>query len=162
MKIDMTPMVDLGFLLITFFVFTTTVSSPTVTNLIMPDDRPVKFPSTIPESLVLTVLPDEKDKLFYYEGSWELAKSNNSVFQTSYSVRSGLGTVIRKKQKELDENKKFPKGRNGLMLLIKPTSSAAYRNVIDVLDEVMINEIKKYAIMEPSADEIKFLKKEKE
>ena len=159
LKIDMTPMVDLGFLLITFFVYTATVSSPSVTDLFMPDDYLVKDSSNIPESLALTVLPDANDKLYYYEGSWEIAKSKNNIFKTSYSVNSGLGMVIRKKQKEIDQNKNFPEGRKGLMLLIKPSSAAAYRNVIDVLDEAMINEIKKYAIVEPTADEIAFLKK---
>lgn len=161
LKIDMTPMVDLGFLLITFFVFTTAISSPAVTDLFMPDDTPTTRPSTIPESLVLTVLLDENDKLFYYEGSWGTAKNTNGIYSTSYSVSSGLGMVIRKKQKALDQNKNFPEGRKGLMLLIKPSSAAAYKNVIDALDEALINELKKYAIVEPTTDEISFLKNEK-
>jgi len=161
LKIDMTPMVDLGFLLITFFVFTTTISSPTVTDLFMPDDTPTKNPSVIPESLVLTVLLDENNKLFYYEGKWEVAKSANRIFNTNYSIGSGLGMVIRKKQKALDQNKDFPEGRKELMLLIKPSSAAVYKNVIDALDEALINELKKYAIVEPTADEIAFLKNEK-
>ena len=63
MKMDMAPMVGLGFLLITFFVFITTVSSTAVANLKMPDDHPVDISSNIPESLVLSVLMDEKQTL---------------------------------------------------------------------------------------------------
>ena len=44
------------------------------------------------------------------------------------------------------------------MLLIKPSSQSVYKNIIDALDEVVINDVKKYAIMEPNAAEIKFLK----
>ena len=160
-KIDMTPMVDLGFLLITFFVFTTTISDPTVTDLFMPNDKQVKDSTTLADSYALTVLLDDNNKIYYYQGGWENAKNSNNIFKTNYSVSSGLGSIIRKKQKELDDNKKFSEGRKGLMLLIKPSSLAAYRNVIDALDEVLINEVKKYAIIEPTSDELDFLEKER-
>jgi biopolymer transport protein ExbD len=160
LKIDMTPMVDLGFLLITFFVFTTTISSPTVTDLFMPNDNYIKNPSTLADSYALTVLLDEKNQLYYYEGNWENAKHTQSIFKTNFSVSSGLGEVIRKKQQELDRNKRLPEGRKGLMLLIKPSSLSVYRNLIDALDEALINEVKKYAILEITTDEIDFLEKE--
>ena len=160
LKIDMTPMVDLGFLLITFFVFTTTISSPTVTELFMPNDSYINNPTTLADSYALTMLLDEKNQLYYYEGNWENAKNTKSIFKTNFSVSSGLGAVIRKKQQELDRNIRLPEGRKGLMLLIKPSSMSVYRNVIDALDEALINEVKKYAIIELTADEIAFLEKE--
>ena len=158
LRIDMTPMVDLGFLLVAFFVFTTTLSAPAVTDLFMPRDEPITDPPNIGESNILTALLDENNRLYYYEGKWENAKAENRIFETNYSVYSGLGSIIRKKQKELDANKNFPEGRKGLMLLIKPSSGAVYNNVIDALDEALINEVKKYAIIEPYPDEINFLK----
>jgi hypothetical protein len=56
----------------------------------MSDDRPVDILSSIPESFVLTGLLDEKDKFFYYEGSWEMAENKDRIFKTGYSVSSGL------------------------------------------------------------------------
>lgn len=161
LKIDMTPMVDLGVLLITFFVFTSTISDPTVTDLFMPNDKQVKDSTTLADSNALTVLLDDNNKIYYYQGGWEKAKNSNNIFKTNYSVSSGLGSIIRNKQREFDGNKKFPEGRKGLMLLIKPFSLAAYRNVIDALDEILINEVRKYAIIEPSDGEIVFLKRKK-
>lgn len=161
LKIDMTPMVDLGFLLITFFVFTTTISSPRATDLFMPNDKPVKDSTTLAASNALSVLLDGDNKIYYYQGNWETAKKLNSIFKTNYSVSSGLGSIIREKQKELDMNKKFPEGKRGLMLLIKPSSFSAYKNVIDALDEVLINDVKKYAIIEPTPEELAFLENKK-
>jgi len=155
-KIDMTPMVDLGFLLITFFVFTTTISSPTVTDLFMPKESGVPMP--LPKSLALTLLLDDDNKIYYYHGDFSDAVKANEIFETNYSIYTGLGTIIRQKQKDIDEGGKFSDGRMGLMMLIKPTSKSVYKNVVDALDEAVINDVKKYAIIEPDAAEMGFLK----
>jgi hypothetical protein len=152
---DMTPMVDLGFLLITFFVFTTTVSTPAAMSLFMPNDKIMKDPNNLPETLALTFLLAGQDRVYYYHGSWENALKENKIFQTSYSFRSGMGEIIRQKQKSLDAAAEVT---GGMMLLIKPAFNAAYRNVIDALDEVMINKVKKYAVMEPCDAELRYLK----
>ena len=156
LKIDMTPMVDLGFLLITFFVFTTTISTPTVTDLFMPKEETVD-PQKLPKSLALTVLLDDDNRIYYYHGDLEEALKTNEIFETGYSTYEGLGKIIRQKQKDIDASGKFNEGRKGLMLVIKPTSSSVYKNVIDALDEVMINDVKKYAIVEPADEEINYI-----
>ena len=156
LRIDMTPMVDLGFLLITFFVFTTTISTPTMTDLYMPKDSPDSTKLT--NDLALTLLLDDNNKIYYYNGIFDNAASKNEIFETSYSTYAGIGKIIRQKQKDLDAGGKFQDGKRGMMLLIKPSSQSVYKNIIDALDEVVINDVKKYAIMEPNADEIKFLK----
>jgi hypothetical protein len=69
-----------------------------------------------------------------------------------------LGKIIRQKQTDIDASGKFADGRRGLMLLIKPGSESNYKNVIDALDEAVINDVKKYAILEPGANELSFLK----
>lgn len=159
LRIDMTPMVDLGFLLITFFVFTTTISTPTMTDLYMPKDPLNEKDSTnLSEDLALTFLLDDNDKVYYYEGLFDKMLNTNKIFETNYSAYSGLGKIIRQKQKDIDASGKFVDGRKGLMMLIKPTSKSAYKNVVDALDEAVINDVKKYAIMEPSAAEMGFLK----
>ena len=157
-KIDMTPMVDLGFLLITFFVFTTTISTPMVTDLYMPSDKRVTDPPQLADGLALTLLLDDHNRVYYYHGDFDEALKSNKIFETNYSTYSGIGKIIRQKQKGLDISGKFADGRKGLMLLIKPGAESVYKNVVDALDEAVINDVKKYAIIEPGTDEIHFLK----
>ena len=156
-RIDMTPMVDLGFLLITFFVFTTTISTPTVTDLFMPKDEVVD-PQKLSKSLALTLLLNENDKIYYYHGEMGEAIKAKEIFETNYSTYEGIGKVIRQKQQNIDASGKFKDGRQGMMMVIKPATGSVYKNLVDVLDEVLINDVKKYAIVEPDEAEINFLK----
>jgi biopolymer transport protein ExbD len=160
-RIDMTPMVDLGFLLITFFVFTTTMSTPKATDLFMPSDKPVIIPTELPNSLALNLILDDNNKVYYYNGNFNDAASENKIYETNYSIYEGIGKLIRQKQKEIDDSEKFTDGRRGLMLLIKPTSKSDYKNVIDALDEVVINDVRKYAIVEPTNEEISYIRSKK-
>jgi biopolymer transport protein ExbD len=157
-RIDMTPMVDLGFLLITFFVFTTTMSAPKATDLFMPSDKTVTIPPELPNSLALSLLLDDNNKVYYYNGDFTEAANANKIFETNYSTYGGIGKIIRQKQKDIDASGKFTNGRKGLMLLIKPTSRSVYKNVIDALDEAVINDVRKYAIVEPANEEISYIK----
>lgn len=142
-RVDLTPMVDLGFLLITFFIFTTTMSEPKATKLYMPADGP---PSQSGESGSLTAVLLDEDKVFYYNGSLEEAQKNGAYGTTNFSYANGIGQVIREKQTLL--NRKKPNGRKDLVFMIKPLDNSAYKNVIDALDEVMINAVDKYALMD--------------
>jgi biopolymer transport protein ExbD len=155
-RTDMTPMVDLGFLLIAFFVMSAELSKPSVVNLAMPKDD-AQMP--LGESNALTVLLDDHERIYYYHGSWEKALIKNQVYKTNLSVRDGLGKVIREKQQWLEENNK-KEGRNGLMLLIKPGKEASYQKVIDALDEAMINVVKKYAVLPAATEEMDWMKKQ--
>jgi biopolymer transport protein ExbD len=156
-RIDMTPMVDLGFLLITFFVFTTTMSTPKATDLFMPKDD-TTHPQPLPNSLALSLLLDNNNKVYYYNGDFKEAVNANKIFETNYSTYGGIGKIIRQKQKDIDASGKFADGRKGLMLLIKPTSGSVYKNVIDALDEAVINDVRKYVIVEPANEEIVYIK----
>ncbi len=156
-RIDMTPMVDLGFLLITFFVFTTTMSTQKATDLFMPKDD-TTHPQPLPNSLALSLLLDNNNKVYYYNGDFKEAVNANKIYETNYSTYGGIGKIIRQKQKDIDASGKFADGRKGLMLLIKPTSGSVYKNVIDALDEAVINDVRKYAIVEPANEEIVYIK----
>ena len=147
-------MVDLGFLLIAFFVITTELSKPTVTDLYMPKDG---NPMPLGNSNALTVLLGKNNIVFYYHGDWEEATKKDQIYQTNFSYSKGLGEVIRKKQQWLDINK-AREGRNGLMLLIKAGNETNYENVLKALDEIAINQVKKYAIIKLTQEEKDFLK----
>jgi biopolymer transport protein ExbD len=102
LKIDMTPMVDLGFLLISFFIFTTEISKPAATKLYMPHNGD---PISVAGSKSLTILIKNHDEIFYYSGDYEKALSNNQILRTSYNEMTGLGHIIRQKQQELEGRK---------------------------------------------------------
>ncbi len=147
----MTPMVDLGFLLITFFIVTAELSRPTTTNLNMPKEGP---PMPVGDSSALTVILAGNDKMVYYSGNWEDAIRQNEVIKTNHSSSSLREAILRQKQQlDLSANKK-----NGLMLLIKSTADASYKNIVDMLDEVLINDVKKYAIAKPNPEELAWVK----
>ena len=151
--IDMTPMVDLGFLLITFFILTTSMSEPAVTKLYMPADG---GPTKLNEDAAVTVLLSGNDSVFYYHGKWEKAIQNNKIHVASYKVKTGIGNIITEKQKRLG------KKRNDLMLLIKPLETASYCNLMNMIDEVTINDVKKYAIVDAMKQEREFIPRRKD
>jgi biopolymer transport protein ExbD len=143
-RVDLTPMVDLGFLLITFFVFTTSMRTPKAMNLYLPAGQKIDMPTG--ESTALTIIPVSNDKVFYYHGDLETAIKNNLYGTTTFSISNGIGAVIRKKQIALGSNPKY--SAKDLMLIIKPAVDARYRNVVAALDEVLINDLKHYAFVD--------------
>src|SRR3954465_4123221 len=82
-RVDLTPMVDLGFLLITFFIFTTTMSQPTAMRLYLPQDtdKPEEQ-NKLKASGALTLLLGKNDQIYYYEG--ELAPDASNFKTTSF------------------------------------------------------------------------------
>jgi biopolymer transport protein ExbD len=141
-RVDLTPMVDLGFLLITFFIFTTTMSQPTAMKLNLPKD--VEKPedqNKLKESAALTVMPSKDNRIFYYEGL-DPSKLQQTTFK---QVRD----VILDKKRRTD-----PKD---FMVIIKPTKDATYKNAVDILDEMKIDDVKRYALVGISPDEYKFI-----
>ena len=155
MKVDMTPMVDLGFLLITFFVITTELNKPTMMNLYMPADG---APMPLGESNALTFMLGKNNTVYYYNGDWKDAVSKNEIFETTYSGKEGLRKIIIEKQLRLQANIAINKeGRDGLMMLIKPGAASSYQNVVNMLDETTINAVKKYAVVKLSPEEKEFL-----
>jgi biopolymer transport protein ExbD len=156
LRIDMTPMVDLGFLLITFFIFTATMSEPRTMNLAMPKEAGDSL--RVKESRSLTIILGSNNKVFAYEGMWDDAQKNHRIIETGYDVNGGIGKLIREKQQKLQASDK--EGRDALTLMIKPASQASYENLIDALDETLINDVKRYAIVDPTLSEKEFIAKE--
>jgi biopolymer transport protein ExbD len=151
LKIDMTPMVDLGFLLITFFVITTELSRPTSMDLYMPKDGP---DTHIGDSYALSIILSG-EKNFYYEGEWNRAVIDKRVFPVTTAQ---LRRIIIQKQQHLDRKNIYKVGREGLMMLIKPTERASYKEIVDLLDEATINQVKKYAVIKVTVEEKNWIK----
>jgi biopolymer transport protein ExbD len=145
LKIDMTPMVDLGFLLITFFIFTTSMTEPRVTKLIMPHDG---VESDYPASKSLTAIV-AKEKTIVYEGLFTNAIASRNLVLTDFNVKTGFGQLIREKQKTMEAKGQ----KEELMVLIKPLASASYGDVMNALDEMKINNVQRYAIVNVSPEE---------
>src|ERR1700683_3941308 len=100
-KVDLTPMVDLGFLLITFFIITTTLALPRT----MPLVTPASGDSTnISKAVVLTLIASANGKVFYYLGQFEDALKNNNYGTSEYSKSKGIREIIEEKQVEMDKS----------------------------------------------------------
>jgi biopolymer transport protein ExbD len=136
-KIDMTPMVDLAFLLLTFFILTTTFNKPKTMEVNMPDKVDDETQQTkINEKDILNLVLAENDKIFWWIGL------EPPVNTTNYS-KDGVRKVL------LEQTRANPK----MMVLIKPKDESRYENMVNILDEMDITDIKRYAIVEYSNDD---------
>lgn len=151
LKVDMTPMVDLAFLLITFFIYTTSMAKPVASRLNMPIDGP---PIESSDKKTLTILLGSRDEAFVYEGFFDKALKAGSIHRTNYHVQDGIGKMIRAKQSQLNNEKDL------LMVMIKASTESNYKNFVDALDEMKINGVKRYAIVDIAGEEKAYLKRQ--
>ncbi|WP_316747018.1 biopolymer transporter ExbD [Pedobacter gandavensis] len=150
--VDLTAMVDLAFLLITFFMLTTSLSKPIAMDLAKPvidiPDQPY------PASRTVTLILGKENQVFWYRG--EPGKS--AILKSNYQ---GINNV-------LQENKKAIAGIHGqdpakfMVVIIKPTAKSSYKNFVDVLDEMNIGSVKSFlvdddALLEPELASLKRL-----
>jgi biopolymer transport protein ExbD len=161
-RVDMTPMVDLGFLLITFFIFTATMNEPTTMPLNMPKDTDKEDEQTkTKQSGALTVMLGKNDVVYYYEG--ELAPDGSNFLQTTFkgirdeiikkknSVIAAYRTDPKCEEKARKEGKKVSDCKQqDFFVVIKPDEESTYKNAVDMLDEMTINDVKRYALMKIS------------
>ncbi len=142
-KPDMTPMVDLGFLLLTFFIFTTTFSKPNMMKLNMPDksDEDVidQKKDEVKLSNTITIVMGKDDRIFWYQQA--LADVTvDDLNETDYSA-SGIRAEINKKRAAAIDTSKFT-------VVIKPSNEATFENTVDILDEMEITGNKRFAIVD--------------
>jgi biopolymer transport protein ExbD len=135
-RVDLTPMVDLGFLLITFFVFTTTMSAPTVMHLNMPFDK-VPPDDLVCESCVLTVILAKNNTIQYYEGM----RPSHAALKETFFGNDGIRKIILQKRKLVQ---KLKGTADDFVLIIKPSPESTFQNFVDIIDEVTINDVKRY------------------
>ncbi len=147
-RVDLTPMVDLGFLLITFFVFTTSMTEPKAMDIIEPnkgDERPVK------ESGAMTIILGEEHKVYYYYGQLDTINALTSLKTTDMK---GIRDLITKKKKTT--------AIGDLMYVIKGDKRSTFKDMIDILDEMAICDIPPghYAEVDITKEELKLVGKE--
>lgn len=176
-KIDMTPMVDLAFLLLTFFMLTTTFSKPKTMEINMPVD-PEDKNLQMKVNNALTILLSGDNKVYYYYG--ELKKDETQLTKSSFS-KDGIHKILldynkwaaneiqalekRRDSREIADTTfkrlavKAKGDKRALMALVKTDDKATYGNVIDMLDELNICYVGKYALVDLSAIEMEMIAK---
>jgi len=125
-RVDLTPMVDLGFLLITFFVFTTTMSQQTAMNMNEPKNDSTNV-MKVKNSGAMTILLGKANQVYYYYGQLEADKLSEQFKSSTFKEIRGL-IVAKKKATNIDD----------LMYIIKSDSASTFKNAIDILDEMTI------------------------
>ncbi len=171
LRVDFTPMVDMNMLLITFFMFCTTLSKPQTMDIVMPTkdkDLTEQDKNQVKASKAITVILGEKDKIYYYEGEPKY-DDYNTLKVTDYSpagfrallLQRNADAVAKIRELRIDKAKKkitdkefkeksgeIKNAKDGQVVVIKPTNGASYANLVDVLDEMQICSIGKYAIVD--------------
>ncbi|MBS7564502.1 biopolymer transporter ExbD [Mucilaginibacter sp. Bleaf8] len=152
-RVDLTAMVDLAFLLVTFFMLTTTLNKPKAMDLTMPDkDEKTKDQLPVKASQTLTVLLGSNNKL-----EWFMGVPGESL--TPPTVEGYGKEGIRKVFVEQAAKVKQQTGKD-ILVLVKPSEKSIYKNVVDILDELHITDIKAYAIVDILPEEVGLLKRD--
>ncbi|HEX5112313.1 MAG TPA: biopolymer transporter ExbD [Saprospiraceae bacterium] len=147
-RVDLTAMVDLGFLLITFFMLATTFNKPKTMEVNKPakEDKKVEEPP-IKMSKTASLMLGARDKLYAYVSPDEIdAETELEVDSIDYSP-NGLRKFIQRRQQEVQDQWG---DKEQLFVMIKPLPGSTVKNIVDVLDEMTINDVKRYAILEPN------------
>ena len=153
-RVDLTPMVDLAFLLISFFMLTTQLSKSVAMDLAMPkkSDDVVK-PAPVAGSKVLNLIADKDDVLWYYPDVIV-----GGLKKVDYTPK-GLREVILKRQAEVKAKWGLDEvGDSKMVVLIKLTDDANYKNMVYILDEMDITKTKIYAIQDINDLEVEAIK----
>lgn len=185
-RIDMTPMVDLAFLLLTFFVLTATFSKPKSMELTFPAP-PENLTEQPPIKNGVTFILSKDNRIFYYEGELKVVddpvkgpKTTLAELNFSQDSQESLRKYLLKKSKDMQDQIKVLKARHenkelpdttfkrmvrerkadpkSFTYLIKTDDQATYKNVIDVIDELNYNVIGKYVMVDILKPEMDLLK----
>ena len=165
-RVDFTPMVDMMMLLLTFFMFCTTLSRPQIMDIVMPTKDNIEDVPNTPRSRAITFLLAENNKIYYYEGDPNY-EDYASLKETSYidvrNVIAEKNRAIVKQVNELNKQKKAKqisdskyadavkeakRDKKGAIAIIKATEGAVYQNLIDILDEMAICSVGQYSVLD--------------
>lgn len=152
-RVDMTPMVDLNFLMLMFFMFTTTFSKPNVMDLGLPakpkeNQKPPDTEIKLSNSLSLIIGKD--NKIFYHQQDQQ-GLNDQTLVETNFD-REGITKVIEQAKARAADKEKFT-------VIIKPTDDAVYKNFVDILDEMAITKNERYGVTDVKPWELAIYKK---
>lgn len=149
-KVDLTPMVDLAFLLITFFMLTTTLNKPNAMELNMPKKTEEDKKAKIDEGLLLNLILDKDNSVWWYEGM-----TATDLKRTVFASEKGIRDIIYWKQNKLQ---KTYGSKDTMICIIKTTDDANYKGLVDALDEMEITDVKRYSIQDIQPIELEAIK----
>ena len=178
-RVDFTPMVDMNMLLITFFMLCTSMSKPQTMEISMPrkDLLNEQEQNKVKASKAMTILLGKEGKVDYYMGEPDY-ENPDMVQETDFSpnglraILLGRNQIVMQKIRELKQKKEnleitneeylkesaeIRKEKDSPVILIKATDFANYKNLIDVLDEMQICNIGRYAIMDVTQGDLRLL-----
>ncbi len=179
-RIDMTPMVDLAFLLLTFFMLTTTFNKPKVMEINMPVPNDANTPPTkVEDDLTTTILIGKDNKLFYYDGVFDpvdVTKMKKSDYSKDgirkvlieknkklYDIISGFeqqqkdGKLNAEQFKDTTNWAKKQKDNRGLFVIVKAVEESSYENIVNILDEMQICSVVNFALVDITEEEKKII-----
>ena len=140
-RVDMTPMVDLNFLMLMFFMFTTTFSKPNVMDLGLPakpkKDAPPPQRTEIDLTNSISLIIGKDNRIFYHQTD-QAGLNENTLQETTYD-KEGITKVIEQAKRRAKDVKKFT-------VIIKPTDDAVYKNFVDILDQMTITNSQQYGV----------------
>lgn len=145
-RVDLTAMVDLAFLLVTFFMLTTTLSKPKAMPLAMPDDGEER--GEVSDKRTVTLCLGSNNKVMWYQGLAEKASPAVVDF-----TQAGLRKVL----VEARDKIRTATGKD-MIVLVKPSEHSVYANLVDVIDELNITNNDRYAIVNISGEDVSLLK----
>ncbi|WP_126652514.1 biopolymer transporter ExbD [Chryseobacterium aureum] len=151
-RVDMTPMVDLGFLLITFFMFTTNFTKPNVMDLGLPAKDPNPHPIDNPvigEQNQITFILGKDNRVFYHQSNAKDLNTTN-LKETDFSGIK-ISKIIAKAYQKAPDREKFT-------VIVKPTDDANYKNFVDMLDNLAISKKERYGVTDIKPWETKVYK----
>lgn len=165
-RVDFTPMVDMMMLLLTFFMFCTTLIKPQIMDLAMPTADDPNPGGNVPDSKAITFILADSETLYYYEGIPDY-EDYTSLKKIKYGQ---LRDVLVHKNKEIvkDVNEltkklnakqmseadyklavaEAKKSKAGAVAVIKPMEASIYQNLVNVLDEMAICSVGRYAVVD--------------
>ena len=178
-RVDFTPMVDMNMLLITFFMLCTSMSKPQTMEISMPrkDLLNEQEQNKVKASKAMTILLGKEGKVYYYMGEPDY-ENPDMIQETDFSpnglraILLGRNQIVMQKIRELKQKKanleitndeymteaaEVRKGKDSPVVLIKATDFSNYKNLIDVLDEMQICNIGRYAIMDITPGDLRLL-----
>lgn len=168
-RVDFTPMVDLGFLLITFFMLATSMAKPQTMEISMPSKDKVDRDqqNEVKSSKAMTIVLGKEGKIYYYFGTIEkgvvpqvyvsnfdpegirkiLLENNKDVNKRIDSLKAEKAKKKVTPEEYKAKVKEFKGDKNAKVILIKPTDGSKYDNLVGILDEMNICNIGRYAIV---------------